>query len=103
MVFRRANCGKRFKASGTVLNNKSVYCSVIVVTGKVQTGLAVPISGWYRTARTSGREKHCRMRMILSNMNDVIPSLDYSDENGEGSVEALKVIRDLYSEMLKQA
>ena len=46
-----------------------------------------------RTART---------RMILDSMNDVIPSLDYSDENGSGSVEALKVIKDLYNDLLKQ-
>ena len=46
--------------------------------------------------------KTARMRMILDNMNDVIPSLDYSDENGSGSVEALKVIRELYSDLLKQ-
>lgn len=48
-------------------------------------------------ARTS------RMRMILDSMNDVIPSLDYSDENSSGSVEALKVLRDMYSELMKQA
>ncbi len=44
-----------------------------------------------------------RMRMILSSMNDVIPSLDYSDENGAGSVEALKVLKDLYGGLMKQA
>ena len=44
--------------------------------------------------------KTARMRMILDNMNDVIPSLDYSDENGSGSVEALKVLRDLYGKLL---
>ena len=44
-----------------------------------------------------------RIRMILGNMDDVIPSLDYSDENGSGSVEALRVIKDLYSDLLKQA
>ena len=43
------------------------------------------------------------MRMILDNMNEVIPSLDYSDENGNGSVEALKIIRELYSDLMKQA
>lgn len=42
-----------------------------------------------------------RTRMILDNMNDVIPSLDYSDENGSGSVEALKVLKELYSDLLK--
>ena len=41
--------------------------------------------------------------MILDSMNDVVPSLDYSNENGSGSVEALKVIRDLYSDLLKLA
>ncbi len=44
-----------------------------------------------------------RIRMILGNMDNVIPSLDYSDENGSGSVEALRVIKDLYSDLLKQA
>ena len=44
-----------------------------------------------------------RTRMILDSMNDVIPSLDYSDENGSGSVEALKVIRELYGDLMKHA
>jgi hypothetical protein len=39
--------------------------------------------------------------MILDNMNDVIPALDYSDENGNGSIEALKVLKELYSDLLK--
>ena len=47
--------------------------------------------------------KTARTHMILESMNDVIPSLDYSDENGEGSVEALKVLRELYNDLLKQA
>ncbi len=47
-------------------------------------------------------DKTERIRMILDNMNDVIPSLDYSDENGDGSVEALKVIKELYSDLMKQ-
>lgn len=38
--------------------------------------------------------------MILDSMNDVIPSLDYSDENGSGSVEALKLIKELYANAL---
>ena len=44
--------------------------------------------------------KNARMRMILDSMNDVIPSLDYSDENGHGSIEALKLIRELYANAL---
>ena len=43
-----------------------------------------------------------RTRLILDSMNDVIPSLDYSDENGSGSVEALKVIKELYNDLLNQ-
>ncbi len=49
----------------------------------------------------SEEAKTARVRMILDSMNDVIPALDYSDGNGSGSVEALKVIRELYSELLK--
>ena len=51
----------------------------------------------------SEEARTARTRMILDSMNDVVPSLDYSDEDGSGSVEALKVIRDLYSDLLKQA
>ena len=51
----------------------------------------------------SEEEKTARIRMILDKMNDLIPALDYSDENGGGSVEALKLIKDLYSDLLKQA
>ena len=47
--------------------------------------------------------KASRIRMILDSMNDVIPALDYSDENGGGSVEALRVIKNLYSDLLNQA
>ena len=39
--------------------------------------------------------------MILNSMNDLFPALDYSDENGTGSIEALKVLREMYSELLK--
>ena len=41
-----------------------------------------------------------RTRMILDSMNDIIPSLDYSDENGSGSVEALRLIKELYANAL---
>ena len=41
--------------------------------------------------------------ILLDNMNDIIPALDYSDENGQGSVEALKVITALYNDLLRQA
>lgn len=41
-------------------------------------------------------------RMILDSMGDVIASLDYSDDPGHGSVEALRVIIDLYERLLKQ-
>ena len=37
----------------------------------------------------------------INNMNDVIPALDYSDENGNGSIEALKALKELYSDLLK--
>jgi hypothetical protein len=48
----------------------------------------------------SEEARTARTRMILDSMNDVIPSLDYSDENGSGSVEALKLIRELYANAL---
>ena len=48
----------------------------------------------------SEEAKNARIRMILDSMNDVIPSLDYSDENGPGSIEALKLIRELYANAL---
>ena len=48
----------------------------------------------------SEEAKTARTRMILDSMNDVVPSLDYSDENG-GSVEALKVLKDLYGALLQ--
>ena len=51
----------------------------------------------------SEEARNNRTRMILDNMNDVIPSLDYSDDNGPGSVEALKIITELYNNLLNQA
>ena len=51
----------------------------------------------------SEEAKTARTRMILDSMNDVVPSLDYSDDYGSGCVEALKVLRDLYSDLLKQS
>jgi hypothetical protein len=48
----------------------------------------------------SEEARTARTRMILDSMNDVIPSLDYSDENGSGSVEALKLIKELYANAL---
>ena len=51
----------------------------------------------------SEEAKTARTRMILDSMNDIVPSLDYSDDNGSGNVEALKVLRDLYGSLLKQA
>ena len=50
----------------------------------------------------SGEERTARTRMILDSMNDVIPSLDYSNESGSGSIEALRVLRELYGGLLKQ-
>ncbi len=50
----------------------------------------------------SEEAKTARTRMILDSMNDVIPSLDYSVENGSGSVEALKMLKEMYSNLLKQ-
>lgn len=51
----------------------------------------------------SEEAKTARTRMILDSMNNVIPSLDYSGENGSGSVEALRVLKEMYSNLLKQA
>ena len=48
----------------------------------------------------SEEARTARTRMILDSMNDVIPSLDYSDENGSGSVEALKLVKELYANAL---
>lgn len=48
----------------------------------------------------SEEAKTARTRMILDKMNDVISSLDYSDENGSGSIEALKLIKELYANAL---
>ena len=51
----------------------------------------------------SEEEKTARTRMVLDKMNDVIPCFDYSDESGgSGNVEALKILRDFYSSLLKQ-
>ena len=48
-------------------------------------------------------ERTARIRIILDKMNDVIPCFDYSDENGgSGNIEALKVIKKLYNDLLKQ-
>ena len=43
-----------------------------------------------------------RTRILLDKMNDFIPCMDYSDENGAGSIEALKVITAFYNDLLKQ-
>ena len=48
----------------------------------------------------SEEAKTARTRMILDKMNDVISSLDYSDENGSDSIEALKLIKELYANAL---
>ncbi len=48
----------------------------------------------------SEEARTARTRMILDSMNDIIPSLDYSDENGGGNVEALKLIKELYANAL---
>lgn len=40
--------------------------------------------------------------MILDKMNDIIPCFDYSDENVNGNIEALKTIKELYYDLLKQ-
>ena len=39
-----------------------------------------------RFSAPSEEGRTARIRMILDSMNDVIPSLDYSDENGSGRV-----------------
>ena len=51
-------------------------------------------------AAPSEEARTARTRMILDKMNDVISSLDYSDENGSGSIEALKLIKELYASAL---
>ena len=48
----------------------------------------------------SEEEKTARIRMILDKMNDIIPCFDYSDENGSGNIEALKLIKELYANAL---
>lgn len=49
----------------------------------------------------SEEAKTARVRMILDNMNGIVPSLDYSGEDGSGCVEALRVLKDLYAELMK--
>ena len=43
-----------------------------------------------------------RARMLLDKMNDFIPCMNYSEENGGGNIEALKVITAFYNDLLKQ-
>ena len=50
----------------------------------------------------SEEERTARMRMLLDKMNDFIHCIDYSDENGSGSIEALKVITAFYHDLLKR-
>ena len=50
----------------------------------------------------SEEARAARTRMLLDKMNDFIPCMDYSDENGAGSIEALKVITAFYNDLLKQ-
>lgn len=50
----------------------------------------------------SEEAKKTRTRMILDSMNDIFSALDYSEEYGNGNIEALKVLKELYSELLKQ-
>lgn len=50
----------------------------------------------------SQEARTARTRMLLDKMNDFIPAMDYSDENGSGSLEALKVITAFYNNLLKQ-
>ena len=47
--------------------------------------------------------KTARTRMVLDKMNDIIPALDYSDENGQGNVEALRIITSFCNDLLKQS
>ena len=48
----------------------------------------------------SEEAKTARTRMLLDNMNDVISALDYSEQNGSGSIEALRLIKELYANAL---
>ncbi len=50
----------------------------------------------------SEEARTAKTRMILDKMNDIIPCFDYSDENGSGSIEALKTIKEFYNDLLKQ-
>ena len=50
----------------------------------------------------SEEARTARTRMLLDKMNDFIPCMDYSDESGSGSIEALKVITAFYNDLLKQ-
>ena len=50
----------------------------------------------------SEEARTARIRMILDKMNDIIPCFDYSDENVNGNIEALKTIKELYYDLLKQ-
>ena len=51
----------------------------------------------------SEEARTARIRMILDKMNELIPCFDYSGENGSGSIEALKTIKELYSDLLRQS
>ena len=48
----------------------------------------------------SEEAKTARTRMLLDNMNDVISALDYSEQNSSGSIEALRLIKELYANAL---
>ena len=50
----------------------------------------------------SQEARTARTRMLLDKMNDFIPCMDYTDENGSGNLEALKVITAFYTNLLKQ-
>ncbi len=53
-------------------------------------------------AAPSEEAKMARSRMLLDKMNDFIPCMDYTEENGSGNIEALKVITAFYNDLLKQ-
>ena len=51
----------------------------------------------------SDEEKTARIRLILDKLNDVTSTFDYSGEDGQGNVEALKVVTAFYNDLLKKS
>jgi len=56
-----------------------------------------------RFSAPSDEERTARIRMILDKLNDVTSTFDYSGEDGQGNVEALRVVTAFYNDLLKKA